>query len=184
MRRSISQPSCLTTASSPIVGNKWLGFKSIKAFQSSWHSCFVFFLPPREFYECWMRPHRHKSKTCTKRFSQNRNSSPWIATFTNFTVLMCFWLLRQTVWFLVFLIITSFQSSSVFIFFSTLRQMPSLSLVYITNHHVILITLLHPADLWQSARNPYSAVTDVQVVHFTSCWCSVVELCMNRLDDL
>lgn len=89
---------------------------------------------------------------------------------------MCFWLLCQTVWFLVFLIITSFQSSSVFIFFSTLYQMPSLSLVYITNHHVILITLLHPADLWQSARNPYSAVTDVQVVRFTSCWCFLVEL--------
>lgn len=89
---------------------------------------------------------------------------------------MCFWLLCQTVWFLVFLIITSFQSSSVFIFFSTVRQMPSLSLVYIMNHHVILITLLHPADLWQSAHNPYSAVTDVQVVRFTSCWCSPVEL--------
>lgn len=89
---------------------------------------------------------------------------------------MCFWPLCETVWFLVFLIITSFQSSSVFIFFSTLHQMPSLSLVYITNHHVILITLLHPADLWQSARNPYSAVTDVQVVRFTSCWCFLVEL--------
>lgn len=40
--------------------------------------------------------------------------------------------------------------------------MPSLSLVQITNHHVILITLLHPADLWQSACNPYSVVTDVE----------------------
>lgn len=40
--------------------------------------------------------------------------------------------------------------------------MPSLSLVQIMNHHVILITLLHPADLWQSACNPYSAVTDVE----------------------
>lgn len=63
----------------------------------------------------------------------------------------CFCPLCHAVWFLVFLIITSFKSSSIFIFqqfflCKAFLKSTLCSLVYITNHHVILITLLHPAE--------------------------------------
>ena len=74
----------------------------------------------------------------------------------------CFCPLCHSVWFLVFAIIASFTSSSIFMFVflfcfflcKAFGKELSKNLVCITNHHVILITLLHPADPPQNHCSP------------------------------